>query len=68
MALATIQAKIKTLLEAVSGIGKVYDYIRMLDGEGYPPAFIETDGLRLEFTEAELKAGEVEAKVKIKVK
>jgi len=55
-------------LGGLKKLSKVYDYIRMLDGEGYPPAFVETDGLRLQFTEAKLKAGEVEAKVKIKVK
>lgn len=55
-------------LSGLKKINKVYDYIRMLDGEGYPPAFLETEKLKLEFTEAELKAGEVEAKVKIKVK
>jgi len=49
-------------------LGEIYDHIRMLDGPGYPPAFIETSKLRVEFTEAKLEAGEVEAKVKIKVK
>ena len=31
---------------------EVYDYIRMLDCEGYPNAFIETDNFRFEFTKA----------------
>ncbi len=33
---------------------KVYDYIRMLDCEGYPNAFIETGKLRVEFSKAEI--------------
>jgi methionyl-tRNA formyltransferase len=37
-------------------INEVYDYIRMLDAEGYPNAFIETDNLRFEFTRASLKS------------
>jgi methionyl-tRNA formyltransferase len=35
---------------------KVYDYIRMLDCEGYPPALLETQHFRLEFSRASLKA------------
>tara|TARA_R110002126_G_scaffold10245_63_gene46693 strand:+ start:441 stop:1139 length:699 start_codon:yes stop_codon:yes gene_type:complete len=31
---------------------QLYDFIRMLDGEGYPPAYIEHGGWRLEFSEA----------------
>ena len=41
----------------------IYDYIRMLDGEGYPPAFLEMGDYRLTFTEAELADGKVIAKV-----
>ena len=37
----------------------------MLDGEGYPKAFIEKDGFRYEFTRASLKQNEVIADVKI---
>ena len=33
---------------------KVYDYIRMLDCEGYPNAFIETEHFRFEFSDATL--------------
>lgn len=33
-------------------ISKVYDYIRMLDGEGYPRAFVETKELKIEFSQA----------------
>lgn len=31
---------------------KIYDYIRMLDAEGYPKAFIETEFFKFEFTKA----------------
>lgn len=53
----------------ISALGepeRVYDYIRMLDGEGYPPAFIETRGLILEFTDARLDSDAVEAHVIIR--
>lgn len=42
---------------------KLYDHIRMLDAPGYPLAFIEHGGFRLEFSHAELKDGEVQARV-----
>ena len=48
-------------------LGKIYDYIRMLDGEGYPPAFLQLNDVRLEFDKAQLKDGEVIASVKIKI-
>lgn len=34
-------------------IEKLYDHIRMLDADGYPNAFIETDHFRMEFTKAD---------------
>lgn len=43
----------------------VYDFIRMLDAPGYPKAFSQHGKLRLEFTDAELRNGRVEAKVTI---
>lgn len=55
----------------MSDIGKlteseqVYDYIRMLDAEGYPHAYIETNSLKLEFRNARLIDGEVLADVRI---
>ncbi|HCI03563.1 TPA: methionyl-tRNA formyltransferase, partial [Candidatus Peribacteria bacterium] len=33
-------------------IEELYDYIRMLDGEGYPPAFVKKRGFRYEYTSA----------------
>lgn len=45
---------------------QIYDYIRMLDAPGYPPAFLDFDGYRLYFSEAELNEDqEVLAKVRI---
>jgi methionyl-tRNA formyltransferase len=41
----------------LSSINHIYDYIRMLDCEGYPPAFIELDHFRIEFTKAQLEDG-----------
>ncbi len=52
-------------IAGVESLGKVYDYIRMLDGEGYPPAFVETEHLRLEFSRGVLDSGEVRANVRI---
>lgn len=53
---------------AGKSLREVYDIIRMLDATGYPPAFLETDQLKLEFSRAALKSGCVVAEVKITVK
>jgi len=34
---------------------KLYDFIRMLDAEGYPKAYINIDNIKMEFTEVHLK-------------
>lgn len=47
-------------------IDKIYDYIRMLDAEGYPNAFIKFGGYRLEFDKAEMKDGELSACVRFR--
>lgn len=44
---------------------KVYDYIRMLDAEGYPKAFIETENFHLEFSNADLENNVIKAHVTI---
>jgi len=49
-------------------IEQVFDYIRMLDAEGYPKAFLETDTFRLEFSRASLKVDSIMADVKIVLK
>ena len=55
------------IAELASGT-KVYDYIRMLDAEDYPPAFVETPALNIEFSDARLEGGYVLAQARIKVK
>lgn len=52
-------------ISGLDNLDKVYDYIRMLDGEGYPSAFIETEDLRIEFTNAKREENCVVAEVKI---
>jgi methionyl-tRNA formyltransferase len=37
-------------------INEIYDYIRMLDCEGYPNAFIETDLIKIEFSKAQINS------------
>jgi len=44
---------------------QVYDHIRMLDAEGYPPAFIDTGPWRIEFSRAVLDEGGVTATARI---
>jgi methionyl-tRNA formyltransferase len=46
------------LLETKS-ILKLYDFIRMLDAEGYPKAYLELDGIRIEFSEVHLKSNKL---------
>ena len=43
----------------------LYDYIRMLDADGYPHAFIENSRFRIEFKNAELKRNRLEARITI---
>ena len=50
-------------------LDQVYDVIRMLDGEGYPPAFFETSNLRIEITKArQADENYIEALVRIRRK
>jgi methionyl-tRNA formyltransferase len=52
-------------LAGLPGLDAVHDHIRMLDGEGYPPAFVEAGGFRFEFTRAVRRGDRVEADVRI---
>lgn len=52
-------------LEGLENIAQIFDFIRMLDADGYPPAYIETPFFRFEFSRASLKADGVVADVKI---
>lgn len=49
-------------------LAQIYDYIRMLDADGYPNAFIETPHMHLEFMDARLSDQCVEARVRIRRK
>ena len=49
----------------LTSLNQVFDYIRMLDANGYPAAFLETKYLRLEFSRASLKEDNILADVKI---
>jgi methionyl-tRNA formyltransferase len=59
------ESNIKYLTE----IETVYNYIRMLDCEGYPSAFLETDYFKFEFKRASLEVdGSITADVRISKK
>lgn len=47
-------------------LGRAYDWIRMLDAEGYPRAFVRRGGLRFEFEGARLVDGAVRAEVTVR--
>jgi methionyl-tRNA formyltransferase len=40
-------------IENLNELKQIYDYIRMLDSEGYPNAYIETEHLKFEFINAD---------------
>ena len=42
-------------LARARSLTELFDMVRMLDGDGYPPAFIEVGPFRLEFSRASLK-------------
>ena len=50
-------------ISQLQDLERIYDYIRMLDAPGYPHAFLEKGGLRLEFEKAEYEPGRLTAKV-----
>lgn len=52
-------------LKPLNDLEKIYDYIRMLDADGYPNAFIENNGVYYEFSSVKWKGNELEAKVRI---
>ena len=55
-------------IASLTDMNKVFDYIRMLDAEGYPRAFLDVGQLHLEFDRASLKDGCIKADVKITVR
>ena len=52
-------------LRMAESLDEVYNYIRMLDADGYPPAFVRIGDYKLEFSRASKKVDAVEAHVKI---
>ncbi len=47
-------------------LAELHDFVRMLDAEGYPRAFLEYGGFRFEFSRASLRNGRIEADVSIR--
>ena len=52
------------LLQSKS-LDEVFDRIRMLDADNYPPAFIDIEGIKLEFSKASYKNNSIIAEVNI---
>jgi len=52
-------------LAATQSLNQIFDVIRMLDADGYPPAFLDFGSFRVEFTRASLKSGQVIADARI---
>jgi methionyl-tRNA formyltransferase len=48
-----------------SDLTRLYDFIRMLDAEGYPPAFLDHGEFRFEFSRASLKQGRITGEITI---
>ncbi|TBR16111.1 methionyl-tRNA formyltransferase [bacterium] len=55
-------------IASLNSLKKVYDYIRMLDAEGYPHAYLKFGALKVEFTDAKMSGSLLTAKAKIEVK
>lgn len=55
-------------IDDLKSLEEVYDYIRMLDAEGYPHAFFEAKHLRMEFRRASLKQDCIHADIIITMK
>lgn len=52
-------------IPSTESVETLHDFIRMLDGEGYPAAFLVHNGYRYEFTRAALRDGRIVADVSI---
>jgi len=53
-------------LKDIKNLKTIYDFIRMLDGEGYPKAFIKINNIKYEFYNASYQNDVVKANVVIK--
>jgi methionyl-tRNA formyltransferase len=52
-------------ISGLTSLEAVHDHIRMLDADGYPPAFVQVGGLRFEFKGSRASDGELHADVRI---
>lgn len=52
-------------LELAKDIEQVYDFIRMLDAEGYPKAFLSLKNLKIDFSNAKFDGDQINAQVRI---
>ncbi|MBM4177376.1 methionyl-tRNA formyltransferase [Candidatus Gribaldobacteria bacterium] len=59
------RTKEQSEIKDIKNLEKLYDFIRMLDADGYPRAFLEKDGFLFKFEKAKLLKGEIRAKVMI---
>ena len=55
-------------IPSLLSLEKIYDYIRMLDADGYPKAFLDVNGYKLTFEDAKLNNDELTASVTIKLR
>lgn len=55
----------ESALPAGLDLARAFDHIRMLDADGYPPAFVDAQGFRFTFTRAALRDGRIVADVSI---
>lgn len=56
----------ESALPQCDSLDQVYDFIRMLDADGYPRAFLDYGKWRLELSEAELQGDELLARVRLR--
>src|SRR5262249_44506508 len=54
-------------IPSVTDLDKLYDFIRMLDAEGYPQAFAELGKLKIELSRASLYSDRIVAAVTIRL-
>jgi methionyl-tRNA formyltransferase len=62
------RAPSQSLMPDKGSLDFLYDHIRMLDAPGYPLAFMEYGDFRIEFSNADIKNGEIHANVVIRKK
>ena len=59
------QSSIKTVKDL--SLNSLYDFIRMLDGEGYPKAYIEIENIKIEFSQVDKTDTQLSGKFEVKV-